>query len=167
MRKLHDASLLLPRGSSPLQTYVCVRARVSICVHVSVCTCTCTHMHAYPHMCALHTVPLLSVPGRFLIHSSTGLIYTQPWASLDAEATSRYNFYVKAEDTEGRYSLAEVCVTVLDVNDHYPQFGKSIQEKTMVLGTPVRIEVGFRGSSPPPKVWFQWLRETLGLRNFT
>ncbi|XP_062070252.1 cadherin-related family member 1 isoform X2 [Lepus europaeus] len=76
----------------------------------------------------------------FLIHSSTGLIYTQPWASLDAEATSRYNFYVKAEDTEGRYSLAEVCVTVLDVNDHYPQFGKSIQEKTMVLGTPVRIE---------------------------
>ncbi|XP_051689013.2 cadherin-related family member 1 isoform X1 [Oryctolagus cuniculus] len=76
----------------------------------------------------------------FLIHSSTGLIYTQPWASLDAEATSRYNFYVKAEDMEGRYSLAEVCVTVLDVNDHYPQFGKSIQEKTMVLGTPVRIE---------------------------
>ncbi|XP_062943978.1 cadherin-related family member 1 [Cynocephalus volans] len=76
----------------------------------------------------------------FLIHPSTGLIYTQPWASLDAEATARYNFYVKAEDMEGRYSLAEVFVTVLDVNDHYPQFGKSIQEKTMVLGTPVRIE---------------------------
>ncbi|XP_008584310.1 PREDICTED: cadherin-related family member 1 [Galeopterus variegatus] len=76
----------------------------------------------------------------FLIHPSTGLIYTQPWASLDAEATARYNFYVKAEDMDGRYSLAEVFVTVLDVNDHYPQFGKSIQEKTMVLGTPVKIE---------------------------
>uniref|UniRef100_A0A8C5ZBG1 Cadherin-related family member 1 n=1 Tax=Marmota marmota marmota TaxID=9994 RepID=A0A8C5ZBG1_MARMA len=76
----------------------------------------------------------------FLIHPSTGLIYTQPWASLDAEATARYNFYVKAEDMEGRYSLAEVFITLLDVNDHYPQFGKSIQEKTMVLGSPVKIE---------------------------
>ncbi|XP_063494209.1 cadherin-related family member 1 isoform X3 [Symphalangus syndactylus] len=76
----------------------------------------------------------------FLIHPSTGLIYTQPWASLDAEATARYNFYVKAEDMEGKYSIAEVFITLLDVNDHPPQFGKSIQKKTMVLGTPVKIE---------------------------
>ncbi|XP_065750515.1 cadherin-related family member 1 [Phocoena phocoena] len=76
----------------------------------------------------------------FLIHPSSGIIYTQPWASLDAEDTARYNFYVKAEDMEGRYSLAEVFVTLLDVNDHYPQFGKRVQEKTMVLGTPVKIE---------------------------
>ncbi|KFO34012.1 Cadherin-related family member 1 [Fukomys damarensis] len=86
---------------------------------------------------------------RFLIHPSTGLIYTQPWANLDAEATARYNFYVKAEDTEGRYSLAEVFVTLLDVNDHYPQFGKSIQEKTMVLGTPVRIEATDQDAEEP------------------
>ncbi|XP_002820787.4 cadherin-related family member 1 isoform X2 [Pongo abelii] len=76
----------------------------------------------------------------FLIHLSTGIIYTQPWASLDAEATARYNFYVKAEDMEGKYSIAEVFITLLDVNDHPPQFGKSVQKKTMVLGTPVKIE---------------------------
>uniref|UniRef100_A0A8C6QLM1 Cadherin-related family member 1 n=1 Tax=Nannospalax galili TaxID=1026970 RepID=A0A8C6QLM1_NANGA len=85
----------------------------------------------------------------FLIHPSTGLIYTQPWASLDAEGTSRYNFYVKAEDMEGRYSLAEVFVTLLDVNDHYPQFGQSIQEKTMVLGTPVKIEATDQDAEEP------------------
>ncbi|XP_039334340.1 cadherin-related family member 1 isoform X2 [Saimiri boliviensis] len=76
----------------------------------------------------------------FLIHPSTGLIYTQPWASLDAEATARYNFFVKAEDMEGKYSVAEVFITLSDVNDHRPQFGNSIQKKTMVLGTPVKIE---------------------------
>ncbi|XP_032115154.1 cadherin-related family member 1 [Sapajus apella] len=76
----------------------------------------------------------------FLIHPSTGLIYTQPWASLDAEATARYNFFVKAEDMEGKYSVAEVFITLSDVNDHCPQFGNSIQKKTMVLGTPVKIE---------------------------
>ncbi|XP_075073091.1 cadherin-related family member 1 isoform X2 [Mixophyes fleayi] len=76
----------------------------------------------------------------FLIHPSTGIIYTQPWATLDAEETSKYNFYVKAEDTEGKYSLAEVFVTVLDVNDHCPEFNENIQERTMVIGTPVKIE---------------------------
>ncbi|XP_014644526.1 PREDICTED: cadherin-related family member 1 [Ceratotherium simum simum] len=85
----------------------------------------------------------------FLIHPSTGIIYTQPWATLDAEATARYNFYVKAEDMEGRYSLAEVFVTLLDVNDHYPQFGKSFQEKTMVLGTPVKIEATDQDAEEP------------------
>ncbi|KAM4851717.1 cadherin-related family member 1 [Thomomys bottae] len=85
----------------------------------------------------------------FLIHPSTGLIYTQPWANLDAEATSRYNFYVKAEDMEGRFSLAEVFVTVLDVNDHYPQFGKSIQERTMVVGTPVKVEATDQDAEEP------------------
>ncbi|XP_037347229.1 cadherin-related family member 1-like, partial [Talpa occidentalis] len=85
----------------------------------------------------------------FLIQPSTGIIYTQPWASLDAEDTARYNFYVKAEDMEGRYSLAEVYVTLLDVNDHYPQFGKSIQEKTMVLGTPVKIEATDQDAEEP------------------
>ncbi|XP_038341055.1 cadherin-related family member 1 [Canis lupus familiaris] len=85
----------------------------------------------------------------FLIHPSTGLIYTQPWASLDAEATARYNFYVKAEDTEGKYSLAEVFITLLDVNDHSPQFGKSVQERTMVLGTPVKIEATDQDAEEP------------------
>ena len=109
------------------------------CVCVCVCVCVC--------MCALmHTHAKLPMPCSFLIHPSTGIIYTQPWASLDAEATARYNFYVKAEDMEGKYSLAEVFVTLLDVNDHYPQFGKSFQEKTMVLGTPVKIEVSFEGN---------------------
>ncbi|MBN3272664.1 CDHR1 protein, partial [Polyodon spathula] len=76
----------------------------------------------------------------FLIHPSTGIIYTQPWATLDAELKSKYNFYVKAEDTEGKYSLAEVFVTVLDVNDHSPEFNENILEKTMIIGAPVQVE---------------------------
>ncbi|CAB1338656.1 unnamed protein product [Coregonus sp. 'balchen'] len=67
----------------------------------------------------------------FLIHPSSGIIYTQDWATLDAEVKSKYNFYVKAEDTEGKYSLAEVFVTVLDVNDHVPEFDNSLVERTM------------------------------------
>ena len=105
-----------------------------MCAHVCTCACFCTPL------------PAFSVPGSFLIHPSSGIIYTQPWASLDAEATARYNFYVKAEDMEGRYSLAEVFIMLLDVNDHYPQFEESVQEKTMVLGTPVKIEVSSKGS---------------------
>lgn len=60
---------------------------------------------------------------------------------LDAEVNSKYNFYVKAEDTDGKYSLAEVFITVLDVNDHSPEFNENIQEKTMIIGSPVKIEV--------------------------
>uniref|UniRef100_A0A3Q3WW03 Cadherin-related family member 1 n=1 Tax=Mola mola TaxID=94237 RepID=A0A3Q3WW03_MOLML len=76
----------------------------------------------------------------FLIQPSSGIIYTQPWASLDAEVRSKYNFYVKAEDTEGKYSLAEVFVTVLDLNDHPPAFNDNFLETTMVIGAPVKIE---------------------------
>ncbi|KAG7324754.1 hypothetical protein KOW79_011070 [Hemibagrus wyckioides] len=76
----------------------------------------------------------------FLIHPTSGIIYTQPWASLDAEVKSKYNFYVKAEDSEGKYSLAEVFVTVLDQNDHSPEFNQNFLEKTMILGAPVKIE---------------------------
>ncbi|KAM6916735.1 cadherin-related family member 1a isoform 1-T1 [Xenentodon cancila] len=76
----------------------------------------------------------------FLIQPASGIIYTQPWASLDAEVRSKYNFYVKAEDMEGRYSLAEVFVTVLDLNDHPPAFNDNFLEKTMVIGAPVKIE---------------------------
>uniref|UniRef100_A0AAZ3NZP0 Photoreceptor cadherin n=1 Tax=Oncorhynchus tshawytscha TaxID=74940 RepID=A0AAZ3NZP0_ONCTS len=76
----------------------------------------------------------------FLIHPSSGIIYTQAWATLDAEVKSKYNFYVKAEDTEGKYSLAEVFVTVLDMNDHVPEFDDSFVERTMIIGAPVRVE---------------------------
>uniref|UniRef100_A0A673CIP0 Cadherin-related family member 1 n=1 Tax=Sphaeramia orbicularis TaxID=375764 RepID=A0A673CIP0_9TELE len=76
----------------------------------------------------------------FLIQPTSGIIYTQPWASLDAEVRSKYNFYVKAEDSEGKYSLAEVFVTVLDLNDHPPAFNDNFLEKTMVIGAPVKIE---------------------------
>ncbi|XP_034040249.1 cadherin-related family member 1 [Thalassophryne amazonica] len=76
----------------------------------------------------------------FLIQPMSGIIYTQPWVSLDAEMRSKYNFYVKAEDTEGKYSLAEVFVTVLDLNDHPPAFNDNFLEKTMVIGAPVKIE---------------------------
>lgn len=78
---------------------------------------------------------------RFLIHPTSGIIYTQPWASLDAEVKSKYNFYVKAEDTEGKYNLAEVFVTVLDQNDHPPEFNQNFLERTMIIGAPVKIEV--------------------------
>uniref|UniRef100_A0A8C5HUL8 Photoreceptor cadherin n=1 Tax=Gouania willdenowi TaxID=441366 RepID=A0A8C5HUL8_GOUWI len=76
----------------------------------------------------------------FAISQSSGLITTQPWTSLDAEVRSKYNFYVKAEDAEGKYSLAEVFVTVLDMNDHSPEFDDKLLEKTMVIGSPVRVE---------------------------
>ncbi|XP_059215964.1 cadherin-related family member 1, partial [Centropristis striata] len=76
----------------------------------------------------------------FLIQAVSGIIYTQPWASLDAEVRSKYNFYVKAEDAEGKYSLAEVFVTVLDLNDHPPAFNDNFLETTMVIGAPVKIE---------------------------
>ncbi|XP_053088308.1 cadherin-related family member 1-like, partial [Pangasianodon hypophthalmus] len=76
----------------------------------------------------------------FFIQSDSGIIYTQPWASLDAEVKSKYNFFIKAEDTEGKYSLAEVFVTVLDLNDHRPEFNENILEKTMIIGAPVKIE---------------------------
>ncbi|XP_024913951.1 cadherin-related family member 1 isoform X4 [Cynoglossus semilaevis] len=76
----------------------------------------------------------------FAIDPSSGLISTQPWTSLDAEVRSKYNFYIKAEDAEGKYSLAEVFVTVLDMNDHSPEFDSELLEKTMIIGTPVKIE---------------------------
>lgn len=123
LEDVHDVLLPLPGGSSLQQTRVCPR------VHTSTCPCA--------------PLPAFSVLGSFLIHSSSGVICTQPWASLDAEARARYHLHVKAEDAEGRSSLAEVFIALLDVNDHHPQFAQSVQEKTMVLGTPVRIEVGF------------------------
>ncbi|XP_073775607.1 cadherin-related family member 1a isoform X1 [Danio rerio] len=76
----------------------------------------------------------------FLIQADSGIIYTQPWASLDAEVKSKYNFYVKAEDPEGKYSLAEVFVTITDLNDHPPAFNENSLEQTMVIGAPVKIE---------------------------
>ncbi|XP_019411323.1 PREDICTED: cadherin-related family member 1 isoform X1 [Crocodylus porosus] len=88
----------------------------------------------------------------FLIHPSTGIIYTQPWAVLDAEVSSKYNFYVKAEDTEGKYSLAEVFITVLDVNDHPPEFSENIQEKTMIIGSPVKIEAVDQDAEEPNNI---------------
>ncbi|XP_060884454.1 cadherin-related family member 1 isoform X1 [Labrus mixtus] len=75
----------------------------------------------------------------FSIHPSSGLISTQPWTSLDAELRSKYNFYVKAQDSEEKYSLAEVFVTVLDINDHHPEFDEELLEKTMIIGSPVKI----------------------------
>lgn len=76
----------------------------------------------------------------FFIHHTSGVIYTQPWASLDAEVKTKYNFYIKAEDIEGKYSLAEVFVTVLDRNDHRPEFNDKFLEKTMIIGAPLKIE---------------------------
>lgn len=86
---------------------------------------------------------------RFTIHPSSGLISTQPWTTLDAEMRSKYNFYIKAEDSEGKYSLAEVFVTVLDMNDHTPAFDGELLEKTMIIGTPVKVKVKSVKPSPP------------------
>ncbi|XP_047464101.1 cadherin-related family member 1 isoform X2 [Mugil cephalus] len=88
----------------------------------------------------------------FTIHPSSGLISTQPWTSLDAEVRSKYNFYVKAEDSEGKYSLSEVFVTVLDMNDHYPEFGEELLEKTLVIGTPVKVEAVDEDAESPNNV---------------
>uniref|UniRef100_A0A7N8WWM6 Cadherin-related family member 1 n=1 Tax=Mastacembelus armatus TaxID=205130 RepID=A0A7N8WWM6_9TELE len=88
----------------------------------------------------------------FAIHPSSGLISTQPWTSLDAEVRSKYNFYVKAEDSEGKYSLAEVFVTVLDVNDHSPEFDDKLLEKTMIIGAPVKVEAVDEDAESPNNV---------------
>ncbi|XP_077091590.1 cadherin-related family member 1a isoform X3 [Siphateles boraxobius] len=88
----------------------------------------------------------------FLIHPTSGIIYTQPWASLDAEVKSKYNFYVKAEDTEGKYSLAEVFVTVLDQNDHRPEFNQNFLEKTMIIGEPVQIQAVDEDAEEPNNI---------------
>ncbi|KAK5882477.1 hypothetical protein CesoFtcFv8_021058 [Champsocephalus esox] len=88
----------------------------------------------------------------FSIQPASGIIYTQPWASLDAEVRSKYNFYVKAEDAEGKYSLAEIFVTVLDLNDHPPAFNNNFLEKTMVIGAPVKIEAVDQDAEIPNNV---------------
>ncbi|XP_032357298.1 cadherin-related family member 1 isoform X1 [Etheostoma spectabile] len=88
----------------------------------------------------------------FAIQPSSGLISTQPWTSLDAEVRSKYNFYVKAEDSEGKYSLSEVFVTVLDVNDHSPAFDENLLEKTMIIGIPVRVEAVDEDAESPNNV---------------
>ncbi|XP_034716416.1 cadherin-related family member 1-like isoform X3 [Etheostoma cragini] len=88
----------------------------------------------------------------FAIEPSSGLISTQPWTSLDAEVRSKYNFYVKAEDSEGKYSLSEVFVTVLDVNDHSPAFDEKLLEKTMIIGIPVRVEAVDEDAESPNNV---------------
>ncbi|XP_006791147.1 cadherin-related family member 1 isoform X2 [Neolamprologus brichardi] len=88
----------------------------------------------------------------FSINASSGLITTQPWTSLDAEVRSKYNFYVKAEDSEGKYSLAEVFVTVTDMNDHAPEFDEVLVEKTMIIGTPVKIEAMDEDAESPNNV---------------
>uniref|UniRef100_A0A8C7YN57 Photoreceptor cadherin n=1 Tax=Oryzias sinensis TaxID=183150 RepID=A0A8C7YN57_9TELE len=88
----------------------------------------------------------------FSINPTSGLITTQPWTSLDAEVRSKYNFYVKAEDSEGKYSLAEVFVTVLDMNDHSPEFDESLLEKTMIIGMPVKVEAVDEDAESPNNV---------------
>ncbi|KAM4623525.1 cadherin-related family member 1a [Polymixia lowei] len=88
----------------------------------------------------------------FAIHHLSGVIFTQPWATLDAEVRCNYNFYVKAEDAEGKYSLAEVFVTVLDLNDHSPEFNDQFLEKTMVIGVPVKIEAVDEDAESPNNV---------------
>ncbi|XP_069548005.1 cadherin-related family member 1a [Brachyistius frenatus] len=88
----------------------------------------------------------------FAINLSSGLITTQPWTSLDAEFRSKYNFYVKAEDSEGKYSLAEVFITVLDMNDHSPEFDDKLMEKTMIIGTLVKIEAVDEDAESPNNV---------------
>ncbi|XP_062859451.1 cadherin-related family member 1 [Trichomycterus rosablanca] len=88
----------------------------------------------------------------FLIHPTSGTVFTQPWASLDAEMKSKYNFYVKAEDGEGKYSLAEVFVSVQDLNDHPPEFNQNFVEKTMIIGAPVKIEAADDDAEEPNNV---------------
>nr|XP_033962845.1 cadherin-related family member 1-like isoform X3 [Pseudochaenichthys georgianus] len=88
----------------------------------------------------------------FSIHPASGLISTQPWTSLDAEVRSKYNFYVKAEDSEGKYSLAETFVTVLDINDHSPSFDEKLLEKTMIIGTAVKVEAVDEDAESPNNV---------------
>ncbi|XP_030610846.1 cadherin-related family member 1 isoform X1 [Archocentrus centrarchus] len=88
----------------------------------------------------------------FSISASSGLITTQPWTSLDAEVRSKYNFYVKAEDSEGKYSLAEVFVSVTDMNDHAPEFDEELVEKTMIIGTPVKVEAMDEDAESPNNV---------------
>ncbi|XP_078284790.1 cadherin-related family member 1a isoform X3 [Rhinoraja longicauda] len=88
----------------------------------------------------------------FLIHPSTGVIYTQPWAVLDAEEQFKYNFHIRADDVEGKHSLAEVFVTVLDVNDHYPEFNEHFLDKVMIIGSPVKVEAKDEDAEEPNNI---------------
>lgn len=37
--------------------------------------------------------------------------------------------------------MSEAFVTVVDMNDHPPEFDEELLEKTMIIGTPVKVEV--------------------------
>lgn len=62
----------------------------------------------------------------FGIDAKTGIITTKTW--LDREKTSFYSLLVQASDagsvTERKSSSTTVQITVLDVNDNYPQFSE-------------------------------------------
>ncbi|CAN0436939.1 unnamed protein product [Lampetra planeri] len=75
----------------------------------------------------------------FLIHPSKGVLYTQPWAELDAETQTRHHLAVRAEDGGGLFGIAEVLVAVTDVNEHPPAFSDSVLEEVMVIGRALHI----------------------------
>lgn len=60
---------------------------------------------------------------EFLIDTITGSIFLSGY--LDREAVETYSLSVLAVDSSSNTGLAEVIVTVIDVNDNSPQFEQS------------------------------------------
>ncbi|XP_030632872.1 protocadherin Fat 3a isoform X2 [Chanos chanos] len=87
----------------------------------------------------------LSGPGAedFSIHPYTGELKTA--GALDREKVERYSLVAQATDGGGLYCLAEVSVTLLDVNDNPPQFSTphytaSVYENTATKALLTRLQ---------------------------
>uniref|UniRef100_A0A8B9B9M4 Cadherin-related family member 1 n=1 Tax=Anser brachyrhynchus TaxID=132585 RepID=A0A8B9B9M4_9AVES len=72
--------------------------------------------------------------------------------SIYGTGADLFLIHPSTEDTDGKYSLAEVFITVLDVNDHSPEFNENIQEKTMIIGSPVKIEAIDQDAEEPNNI---------------
>ena len=73
-----------------------------------------------------------------MIDSRTGTLVTK--VILDREQTVNYEFTVVATDggNPARSGTARVTVTMLDVNDHAPQFAASWYEASILEGSPMQ-----------------------------
>ncbi len=58
--------------------------------------------------------------GHFHMGKSNGSLLVA--GSIDREELSRYTLAIKAEDSGGLFSVAQVIIRVLDINDRTPEF---------------------------------------------
>lgn len=66
----------------------------------------------------------LTFSGLFTISPSEGVLYLN--TTLDYENQKKISFVVKCTDSTGSEDEAEVTVEILDSNDHYPVFERTL-----------------------------------------